>query len=420
MAELIPGLKEDVISGKVAGLNEAQARDIFGSDFTGVQLVDGQYRPDSSAIARLGSTGIAQPDIKANLNNNGYASSTIDQDIANLQAGKEAAKSGIRSQFERLKNLEADRTQAEQGQVNRLASISGGVGASGLGASTTKGQLLELEKTASTRRMGELTKMENEALSKLDFDTVDRVAKMRADELTRQDTLRQREFENKMSLLNYGLNVSQESRANKQLDISTINALADIPEGQSVTIGDVTYTGLKGAEAFFKGSDIAGLMKALPVGQTQTFTDPGTGETYNITGIAQPDINTQIFESEDAAGNVTYVTVDKKTGGILSQVSAGKIGKGFKATTETTTVKSTTEDRQIIDADINAIRGSDGYVDTAKYQQLKTDIAVNNPDLLDWFNKTYPAQDMLNPQDPTAVKFFQTGPQQLGGDEREI
>ena len=42
------------------------------------------------------------------------------------------------------------------------------------------------------------------------------------------------------------------------------------------------------------------------------------------------DKNNQIFETTDARGNVTYVTVSKTTGKIIGQVSAGQVGKGFK------------------------------------------------------------------------------------------
>lgn len=424
MAELFPGLKEDVISGKVSGLNEQQARDVFGNDFTGLTLVDGQYRIDnqqgldkSSAISRLLPAPISPstPDLKSTLNNAGYASSTLDQELADLQRGKDSTKDSIRSEFGRLKELEGDRSVAELGQIGRTTSIAGGVGASGLGASTTRGQLLQLEQTASTRRIAELTKYETEALGKLDFEYAKTAADLRKTELERSDKLRQLEFENKLSLLNYGLGASQEIRANKQLDLQTVETLSAIPEGQTVTIGGVTYTGLKKneIEPFFKGSDIVQLMKTLPVGQSQTVTDPATGQQYTLTGIAQPDISTQIFESEDAAGNVTYVTVDKNTGSILSQVSAGKIGKGFAPSGD----GSGNNDRDTIKLDIDAIKGSDKYLDTAKYAEVRENVALNSPSLLSWFDSTYKPEDVLNPNDPTAKKYFQTGAQQIGNDE---
>ncbi len=59
-------------------------------------------------------------------------------------------------------------------------------------------------------------------------------------------------------------------------------------------------------------------------------------------------------------------------------------------------------DTLTIRQDIVAITGSDGFVDTAKYRQLKVHIAQNAPHLTDFFNKTFPAKKVLNPNDPTA------------------
>lgn len=56
---------------------------------------------------------------------------------------------------------------------------------------------------------------------------------------------------------------------------------------------------------------------------------------------------------------------------------------------------------QNIDADMQAIRGNDGYYDTAKYYEVRRSVAVNTSKMLAWFDKTYPAKDVLNPNDPS-------------------
>lgn len=66
-----------------------------------------------------------------------------------------------------------------------------------------------------------------------------------------------------------------------------------------------------------------------------------------------------------------------------------------------------------IQSDMNSIRGSDGYYDTAKYAQVRENVAVNAPKLLSWFDSTYKAENVLNPNDRTAQKYFQTGTAQL-------
>jgi len=52
-------------------------------------------------------------------------------------------------------------------------------------------------------------------------------------------------------------------------------------------------------------------------------------------------------------------------------------------------------------ADVEAIRGSDKKLDTAKYQIIREGIARNSPKLLAWFDNTYDPKVVLNPNDPT-------------------
>jgi len=73
-------------------------------------------------------------------------------------------------------------------------------------------------------------------------------------------------------------------------------------------------------------------------------------------------------------------------------------------------------DRQSIQSDMNSVRGEDGYYDTAKYSQIRENIAVNSPKLLSWFDSTYKPQNVLNPNDSSAQKYFQTGTQQITDD----
>jgi len=63
-------------------------------------------------------------------------------------------------------------------------------------------------------------------------------------------------------------------------------------------------------------------------------------------------------------------------------------------------------DKDLIGRDVNALlsqhMGADGYVDTDKYRQIRDSVRTNAPELLSWFDKTYPAEEYLNPQDETA------------------
>lgn len=76
--------------------------------------------------------------------------------------------------------------------------------------------------------------------------------------------------------------------------------------------------------------------------------------------------------------------------------------KETKATgTGSTTTDEQQADREAISADIEQIRGSDGKLDTAKYQQIRQNVAVNSPKLLSWFDSAYNPEYVLNPDDPT-------------------
>lgn len=58
--------------------------------------------------------------------------------------------------------------------------------------------------------------------------------------------------------------------------------------------------------------------------------------------------------------------------------------------------------KQYVVADMSAITGGDGFVDTAKYQTIRNGIKANDPELLAWFDKTFPVKEYINPNDPTA------------------
>lgn len=73
--------------------------------------------------------------------------------------------------------------------------------------------------------------------------------------------------------------------------------------------------------------------------------------------------------------------------------------------------KSTKEDdilkqKEDVKADVKAITGSDGYADTQKVKQMRQEIALNAPELLNWFDAAYPPKSVLNPNDETAFELI--------------
>jgi hypothetical protein len=100
------------------------------------------------------------------------------------------------------------------------------------------------------------------------------------------------------------------------LDLNTLKTLSDIPVGQKVTIGGVSYEGLKPAEKvqpFFSGSNITTLMQNLEKGKTQVITDPNTKE--NITIVGMNTDNPNVMTVEDNQGRIRGI--DKSSGRVL-------------------------------------------------------------------------------------------------------
>lgn len=56
----------------------------------------------------------------------------------------------------------------------------------------------------------------------------------------------------------------------------------------------------------------------------------------------------------------------------------------------------------IMDAVRDKMTGADGKLDTAKYRNMREFIKKEKPELLAWFDKTWPVKEFLNPNDPTA------------------
>lgn len=206
-----------------------------------------------------------------------------------------------------------------------LADATGGE----LGFSSIEKSIIDNQVSRNEKRLRDINTEFNKALLDNDSQTVQLLSQerqQRIQNLLQLDSL-------VINRLNAALGVQRENRLAQEgavtKDINILSALSGIPAGQEVTIGGQTYTGLAQEEIdpFFKGGDVVDIMQTLPLGQTVELLDPNTGETISLTGLAQPDANTQVIQSTDAAGNLTITTIDKATGKIVGQVSAGKVGK---------------------------------------------------------------------------------------------
>lgn len=78
-------------------------------------------------------------------------------------------------------------------------------------------------------------------------------------------------------------------------------------------------------DATKKATDIIDLLNKIPIGKEIQIGD-------NIYQGIKDDGETQIFSETDNAGNVMFITLNKKTGEVLNKASGGKVGKATKST----------------------------------------------------------------------------------------
>uniref|UniRef100_A0A6H1ZFT2 Uncharacterized protein n=1 Tax=viral metagenome TaxID=1070528 RepID=A0A6H1ZFT2_9ZZZZ len=241
-----------------------------------------------------------------------------------VETGLNATKALIARDFNQaVSNV---RQQMEQ-ELSGTTAIGGR--RAGLGASTTLKANLELVKRTADQRIDDLERQKADAVSRADMASAARIDASLAREQDQINALYKDAWDRNMDIYNIQNQQIQTQLAQTQMDWSIISKLGKDETWTSPTTGQ-TYTGIAEPDPFFTSSNIVSLMTSIPIGQSQEIQDPNTGETWTITGIGKPDINTQIIQSEDPNGNVTLTTIDKTTGEIIKQVSAGRIGKGFK------------------------------------------------------------------------------------------
>lgn len=155
-----------------------------------------------------------------------------------------------------------------------------------------------------------------------------------------------------------------------------INLLKDLPYGQTITLDGIEYTSMATNS---EQEIVEGLISKYPDAKITT------SDTLAQAQAKVP--NSRIYQQ-------------------ATRLSGGGGGGNSGSVGED-------NERQAILTDIQAIRGSDGYLDTAKYKQIRENVAVNSPKLLSWFDDTYPPYQYLNPNDPSAKNMMQT-PSQAG------
>jgi len=219
--------------------------------------------------------------------------------------------------------------QIRRAEITGEKQVSSGEGVTGqnmgFNISTAEVQFINTIQNQVDDRIGEIVKSKADWIATGDFE-----AARRADDAIAKLS----EYNNNliMKKAELALSLMSNQRSQETLNLQTLETLSKIPAGKSLTVNGQTYTGIADPEPFFKSSDIVSLMKELPVGQTQTLTDPSTGNQYTITGMASSDPSVKTIQSYDNSGRLTITSykIDPATGqvSVLNQVSGGNVGKG--------------------------------------------------------------------------------------------
>lgn len=196
----------------------------------------------------------------------------------------------------------------------------------------------------------------------------------------------------------------QEDRAAKKFNTDTALQTLDI----------LSKTDFKDfAEYTMEDKNKLELALGLPKGTLDNYAENAI-QAKTVAGWSSPTMYNDKTTGEVKA---IYTRINPTTGQPENMVqSLGKVGERYQVSSTSNNDALLDSQRQSIQADVAAIRGSDNKLDTAKYAQIRENVAVNSPKLLSWFDETYNPQSVLNPNDPTAKTYFQTT-SQMGKEE---
>jgi hypothetical protein len=352
---------------------------------------------------------------------------TAAEEAASLTAGIQSPMTQEEIMAQKQSAMDVRRAQAESifgPQIRRaeelgVAQVSTGAGVTGQRAgfniSTAEAQYIKSIEDQAETRVREIETQMSEYISTGNFQ---------AAQLAQQQMSELRQTQNNLILkraelaMDIGKTRTEEERwqqqfgmEQRQFDLKDTAAyydiVKDIPAGESITVRGRTFIGIAqpNIDPFFKGSDITKLMLGLPQGVSTSIVDPNTGTTYQIEGLSTDDPNTQIIQSTSDTGEVTITTMNKSTGEMLSQISAGNIGKTKTRAASTTIIMNEKQAGMIGDAaaKLNATIGDDGFFNTDDYVKERDVFASSGGDV-DTFDDTF--KNRLNPSDPGATRFL--------------
>lgn len=251
----------------------------------------------------------------------------------------------------------------------------------------------------------------------------------RIGEVERQENERlavvQRSISNVTNQLNTKYNIVDSLMKTEQMDYNTATAQYDKEMSNNIAM----FNAARGIEEYEKAEYEKQLDNARASAQIILNAYSKSGITHdtlsntektNLTKLGvQSGLGADFFINALKTGGdkeilTTIVAPDKTKATILYKDGTTKvISTGITAKEPTTPTLTKAEqkeqemisNRQVIIEDVSYITGADGKVDPKKMKALRQDIALNNPELLTWFDKAFQPKDMLNPKYyPAAIR----------------
>lgn len=289
----------------------------------------------------------------------------------------------LETQVNDLKAQEADILANKQARVNAARS-------SKVALNVVEGRVGEIERQENER----LTVIQNSianATNQLNtkYNLVNQLMQTKQLDYTTAVAAYDKQFSNNIALFNAakGIEEADKTEANRIADNARANA--------QILISSMNERGLKYSE----------LSPSEQITLNKLGAESGLGGDFFKTVMevsGGKDILTTITSNDDTKVSIIYKDGTTKT---IATGLPRKTTSGGGLTKTELKEQQMAADRQTLQGDVGRITGKDRKVDPVKMNALRQDVALNNPELLSWFDNAYEPRNMLNPdRHPLSVK----------------
>lgn len=187
-------------------------------------------------------------------------------------------------------------------------------------------------------------------------------------------------------------------------NIQLYNAAKNIEDSQKSDVQHAQDVARSNAQIMLNtlaasGKSVADLSAADQTALTKLGVESGLGANF-FSLVADKSVNKEILTTiaSDNDSQVVVIYKDGTTATIQTGLKNRVAGSGGSGSTVSERNAAERErQRSLIKENLANYQGSDGYYDPTAVQQLRQDIAVNNPENLDWFDTAFPPKVLLDP-----------------------